>query len=187
MAKVSGGLNTSVDYHAFSFGMSFAFNLGSKRLRNPVYKVSDVSIPMTQENLPAILEQRWRKPGDEAFTDIPAYPKNNGLQGEGFVVMTNQTGSTTSSMSRYDMYNHSDANLVSGSFLRCNAINFSYRLADNLVKRMKVKQISVSGTASNLFVIADKKLRGQDPEIDGVGTTALPISKIFSLGLNVTF
>ncbi|SDL39074.1 TonB-linked outer membrane protein, SusC/RagA family [Pedobacter sp. ok626] len=187
MAKISGGLNTSVDYHAFSLGMSFAFKLGSKRLRNPVYKVSDVSIPMTQENLPAILEQRWRKPGDEAFTDIPAYPKNNGLQGEGFVVMTNQTGSTTSSMSRYDMYNHSDANLVSGSFLRCNAINFSYRLADNLVKRMKVKQISVSGTASNLFVIADKKLRGQDPEIDGVGTTALPISKIFSLGLNVTF
>ncbi|SMC57968.1 SusC/RagA family TonB-linked outer membrane protein [Pedobacter nyackensis] len=186
-AKISGGLNTSVDYSAFSLGMSFAFKLGSKRLRNPVYKASDVSIPMTQENLPAILEERWRKPGDEAFTDIPAFPKNNGLQGEGFVVMTNETGSTTSSMSRYDMYNHSDANLVSGSFLRCNAINFSYRLADNLVKRMKLKQVSVSGTASNLFVIADKKLRGQDPEIDGVGTTALPISKIFSLGLNVIF
>lgn len=182
-AKISGGLNTNVTYKAFSFGVNFSYKLGGVKLRNPVYSSSNVNIPMPEKNLPSIMAKRWRKPGDEAFTDIPSYPKAGSI-GPGGAIARLPNGST---MSRYVMYTNSDINLVSASFLRCNSVNFAYQLSTQLVKRLKVKQASVSASASNLFVIADKKLRGQDPEMDGIGTTALPISKMFNMGLNVTF
>ncbi|MDR6785390.1 TonB-linked SusC/RagA family outer membrane protein [Pedobacter africanus] len=182
-AKISGGLNTNVRYKAFSLGMNFNYKIGSVKFRNPVYSNASVHIPMPEKNVPAILAQRWRKPGDEVFTDIPSYPKNLLQTSDTYVGELN----TAERLSRYIMYNYSDINLVSGSYLRCNNIDFSYRLADKLVKSLRLKQVSVSASASNLFVIADKKLRGQDPEIDGAGSTALPISKMFGMALNVTF
>nr|WP_121273876.1 SusC/RagA family TonB-linked outer membrane protein [Pedobacter schmidteae] len=181
-AKISGGLNTNISYKAFSVGASFAFRLGSVKFRNPVYDPSSLNIPGPIENLPVILTERWRKPGDELHTDIPSFPRVDDRALGGYVYLTN-----TGNMSRYEMYNYSDINVVSGSFLRCNTLDLSYRFSDVLLKRIRLKQASVSGGISNLFTIADKKLRGQDPEIDGVGTTALPIAKIFTLGLNVTF
>ncbi|SMD05350.1 SusC/RagA family TonB-linked outer membrane protein [Pedobacter africanus] len=182
-AKISGGLNTNVSYKAFSLTMNFSYKIGSVKMKNPVYNSSDVYIPMPEANMPAILEQRWRKPGDEAFTNIPAFPKNTGISGGGYAI--SPSGNTN--MNRYEMYNYSDVNVVSGTFLRCNNLDFSYRIADGLTRRLKLKRASVSVSASNLFVLADKRLKGQDPEIEGVGTTALPITKIFTLGLNVTF
>lgn len=181
-AKINGGFNTNVSYKAFSVAASFAFRVGSVKFRNPVYSSSSLNIPGPEENLPDILTERWRKPGDELNTNIPSFPRVANTNLGGYVYLVN-----TLNMSRYELYNYSDANVVSGSFLRCNAIDLSYKLNDALVKRVKLKGVTVSGGISNLFVIADKKLRGQDPEIDGVGTTALPIPKAFNLGLNVTF
>jgi hypothetical protein len=181
-AKINGGFNTNVSYKAFSLGASFAFRLGSVKFRNPVYSASSLNMPGPEENLPAVVIERWRKTGDELHTDIPAYPRVASTTEGAYVYLQN-----TLNMSRYEMYNYSDVNLVSGSFLRCNTIDLSYRFSDGLTKRIRLKQASLSGGISNLFVIADKKLRGQDPEIEGVGTTALPIAKIFTLGLNVTF
>ncbi|WP_316835974.1 SusC/RagA family TonB-linked outer membrane protein [Pedobacter nutrimenti] len=180
--KISGGFSTNVGYKAFNLGMSFAFNLGSKRLRNSVYQALGLSNPMPDLNLPVSLEDRWRKPGDEAFTNIPAYPKDNDPVGSGFIYLPN-----FSNMSRYDMYNHSDINVVSGSFLRCTNLNFSYRIGDRVLKRIKLKGATITGAVSNLFVIADKNLRGEDPETMGAGTTALPITKALNLGLSITF
>ncbi|WP_316818298.1 SusC/RagA family TonB-linked outer membrane protein [Pedobacter nyackensis] len=181
-AKINGGLNTNISYKAFSVGASFAFRLGSVKFRNPVYDPTSLTMPGPAENLPVILAERWRKPGDELYTDIPAFPREQNRSLGGYVYLKNYT-----SMSRYEMYTYSDVNVVSGSFLRCNTVDLSYRFNEGLLKRIRLKQASVSGGISNLFTIADKKLRGQDPEIDGVGTTALPIPKIFTLGLNVTF
>jgi len=180
--KFNGGLSTYVSYKAFSLSASFSYKIGGKRLRNPVYKPNDVYIPLPEQNVPAIFEQRWRKPGDEAFTDIPAYPKSSDINGGGYIYLK-----SFANMSRYEIYTYSDANLVSGSMLRCNDIGLSYSIPSQVVKRLGVKSISVSGNVSNLFVVADKKLRGQDPEIDGAGTTALPMTKTFTMGLNVNF
>jgi TonB-linked SusC/RagA family outer membrane protein len=150
--KISGGLNTNVNYHAFSLGMNFTYQLGSVKLRNSVYSSTSLNTPTPEQNLPAIYEERWRKPGDEAFTDIPAFPKKTGFADGGYAKL--KVG--TDRMSRYEMYNYSDANLVSGSFLRCNNISLSYNLADKLVKRLKLATASVAASASNLFLIADK-------------------------------
>ncbi|MCX2453642.1 SusC/RagA family TonB-linked outer membrane protein [Pedobacter sp. PLR] len=177
---ISGGLTTSIRYKAFSMGVSFAFSLGSKRLLNAMYAGDNQFIPMPDQNMPAIFEQRWRKPGDEAFTNIPGFVSYVQADQQVEVSYANR-------YSRYYLYDHSDLNLVSGDFLRCRSMNLGYSLPAGWLKRARIKQMSVTATATNLFVIADKKLRGQDPETDGVGTTALPIVPAFNLGLSLSF
>lgn len=173
-----GGGFTSVRYKAFTVGLAFSFSLGSQRLLNPVYGSQEQLVPMPEQNMPAVLSGRWRKPGDETFTNIPGFLMDPN-QGKAFV--------GTIPFSRYYMYDHSDLNLVSGNFLRCRSMNLSYQLPDAWLKKAKIKTASISGTASNLFVIADKRLRGQDPEIEGVGRTALPIVPSYNLSVNLSF
>jgi TonB-linked SusC/RagA family outer membrane protein len=188
-AKINGGLNTNVSYKAFSLGMNFSYKLGGVKLKNPIYG-NTVNIPMPETNLPVAMAERWRKPGDENHTNIPSYPRPlpDSAPGNANVRLPAPSGQTIGDvMNRYLMYNYSDINLISASFLRCNNIDFSYRLPNNLVKRLRVKGISVSASAGNLFVIADKKWKGQDPEVDGAGVTALPISKMYNMSLNVNF
>lgn len=179
LPDIDGGLHTSFRYKAFSLGFSFAFSLGSTRLLNAVYAGENQYIPMPEQNMPAIFEQRWRKPGDEAFTNIPAFVTDRVNQ-QVDVAVSNRYG-------RYYLYDHSDLNLVSGDFLRCRAMNIGYSMPQSWLKKMKIKQMGITATVTNLFVIADKKLRGQDPEIDGVGTTALPIVPAYNLGVNLSF
>jgi TonB-linked SusC/RagA family outer membrane protein len=188
-AKINGGLHTNVSYRSISLSMNFSYKLGGVRLRNPIYG-NTVNIPMPETNLPVAMAERWRKPGDEAFTAIPSYPKPvpDASPGSSIVRLPAASGLTIGdSMNRYMMYNYSDANLISASYLRCNSIDLSYRLPNDLVKRLRVKGIMVSASAGNLFVIADKKWKGQDPEVDGAGVTALPISKLYNMSLNVNF
>lgn len=176
---VTGGLNTSFRYKAFSASFAFAFSLGSKRLLNPVFAGENQLIPMPEQNMPAIFEQRWRKPGDEAFTNVPGFVSNTNYQQVEL--------SYHERFSRYFLYDHSDLNVVSGNFLRCRSMDLGYSLPANWLKKMKIQGMTVSATVTNLFVIADKKLKGQDPEIDGVGTTALPIVPAYNLGVSLSF
>ena len=175
---VAGGIHSSVRYKAFTVGIAFAFSLGTKRLLNPVYGSEGQFIPMPEQNMPSILSKRWRKPGDEAFTNIPGFVTEYTLQ---------QTDFGSGTFNRYYMYDHSDLNLVSGNFLRCQSLNLSYQLPDAWLKRAKIKGASIAGTAGNLFFIADKKLKGQDPEIEGVGRTALPIAPAYHLSISLSF
>ena len=175
---VMGGGYTSVRYKALTVGFSFSFSLGTKKLLNPLYGSMEQLVPMPEQNMPSLVSKRWRKPGDEAFTNIPGFVMNS---------LDGQTKAGIDTYSRYFMYDHSDLNVVSGDFLRCRSMNISYQLPDTWLKRARIKSASISGTASNLFVIADKRLRGQDPEIEGVGRTALPIVPSYNLSLNLSF
>ena len=79
-----------------------------------------------------------------------------------------------------------------GSFLRLSNINLSYNVP---VKNLKfIKRLSVSASASNLFVWT--KYRGFDPEVSSYGSNVMrmgvdngsfPISRTFSFGMNASF
>lgn len=82
-----------------------------------------------------------------------------------------------------EMYNYSDARVVNASFLRCNGLSLSYTLPGNLVKKMYLKNLSFSASVSNPFIIVSKGFKGMDPE---VATGSQPISRTFSLGINIS-
>ena len=52
------------------------------------------------------------------------------------------------------------------------------------MKRIALKGASISGSMSNPFIIVSKDYKGVDPE---VATGGQPLSRIYSIRLNVTF
>ena len=59
-----------------------------------------------------------------------------------------------------------------------------------IVGGRKLGNVSLKFQAQNLFVLADKRLQGYDPETINYTTTSygsLPLARTFTLGLNINF
>jgi hypothetical protein len=144
------------------------------------------SLPSAYANMPKEFVNRWKKPGDEKTTNIPSIPSliynpttNNFEQPYSFV--PDEQGYEYT----YDMYNYSDARVVSASFLRCNNISLTYNLPNKLLQHISgLKNISLTASVSNPFIIVSKDFKGMDPE---VATGSQPIPRVYSTILNISF
>jgi len=106
---------------------------------------------------------RWRKTGDEAFTNIPSliYPVSN---------------------ARENFYRFSSELVEKGDHLRLQYVNIDYRFPAGLVKYLKLKSLSVFVNASNLGIIYRANKLGLDPDLNNTANP-LPPGKTFSFGL----
>lgn len=176
--NLTGGFNTNLSYRNVSLTADFAYGLGAYRLRNPLYKGENMQhVPSTDQNMPVILIDRWRKPGDEQFTNIPALVDFRQGQHVRF---------GSENMSRYQMYDASDILLSKANFLKCTSLGLAYKVPAKWSKRMRLSGASLGLQVSNVFRITSKEWAGQDPEIGGVGTTALPQVPMYSFSFNVS-
>ena len=172
----TGGLNLNIRYRSFTLGTSFSLLLGGHtRLKSPYSDMtSGQYMPVPEANLNSDLVKRWKKPGDEAHTNIP-----------GFVVANIDRTITLPTGSSYELltaYANSDALLVKRSFLRCRGLNLSWRLNNDMAKRMGLNNLTVNMSVNNLFVIASKRFDGYDPELQD---SVMP--KNYSIGINIGF
>lgn len=171
-AKFNGGLGTNFRYKNFTFNSSFNVSLGAHKFLAPLYKDNYNSAAYPTQNLPSALINRWRKPGDEAFTQIPSLPTANMTR----VII----GGTTNSA--YELYDLSTARVVNADYLRCRNIALGYQLPAKSLTKLHVRAMRFQASVSNPFYIASEKLDGIDPEVDG---NSLPIPRIYSLTLSV--
>ena len=170
-----GGVSMSWRYKSLSISTSFNLQIGGKKFLYHVFSEDIVtSTPSAYVNLPKEMVKRWRKPGDELHTDIPA------LLSSSLTWVMLPTGTTEYSPR---VYNYSDARVVNASFLRCNSLSLSYTLPEKWVKRMFLKNLSLSASMSNPFKIVSKGFKGMDPE---VATGAQPLSHTYSFGINIS-
>lgn len=94
----------------------------------------------------------------------------------------------------------SDVYVEDGSYLRLRNVQLGYTLSPELSKKLAMTKVRVYVSAQNLFTIT--KYSGLDPEIgqvadpdngnrsvsaSGIDVGTYPLSKYFTLGLNVTF
>ncbi len=73
-----------------------------------------------------------------------------------------------------------------GSYLRIKNVTFGYTLPASLLSRYKVQRIRIYASAQNLFTFT--KYSGFDPEVpyNGVDYNVYPVTRVLSLGLNIT-
>ena len=179
----TGGVSTAFRYKNLTLSASFNVALGGKRR---LYNMFDGSyLPSAYSNLPKEFVNRWRKPGDEKHTNIPGIQRGMYDPGSGqyiapYVWMPNKEGY----QEIYEMYNYSDVRIVNGSFLRCNNISLSYNVPEQFLKYIKVKNLSVTGSVRNPFIIVSNEFKGMDPE---VATGNQPVPRVYSMALNVSF
>ncbi|MBV7531028.1 SusC/RagA family TonB-linked outer membrane protein [Chitinophaga sp. sic0106] len=171
---MNGSFSVSGRYKQLSLHATLAYGFGSHKRLDPLFlnKTND-GVPPPFGNANSVLLNRWRKPGDEAITNIPA-----------LVDQTVANANAALSDNVYAAYTKSDIRVVRNDFIRCPSVNLNYAFPLSVVKRLGVNGLNGGVFVSNVFTIASKALNGQDPETDGVGTSALPIARQY--GLNLT-
>jgi TonB-linked SusC/RagA family outer membrane protein len=201
LPKIYGGVNTSIRFRNLALAASFNLQLGYKLRLNPMMKAGtngQYQAPGADKNASQFLVNRWQKPGDENYTDIPAiYAYDEGVStyfsDPSIATSVNpNNGAIGTIWYRYSMYNYSDLRVVNGSHLRCNNIVLTYSFTKQQLARLKViNQLTIAGNVTNPFLIASGKLHGQDPEIlssDANNVTPnMPRMKTASFSINVGF
>jgi TonB-dependent starch-binding outer membrane protein SusC len=111
-------------------------------------------------------EKRWKSPGDELWTNVPAfiYPAPIGVDLNG----------------RDRIYNYSEINALKGGNIRVQYINVNYRLGEG---RNRLFKMEVYGNIANLGIIWRANKAGVDPDYP----SSIPPSKTFTVGLRIKY
>ena len=173
----SGGFTNTFSYKGLSLNINTIFNLGHVMRRdvNTFYSGRMVHSARTfvRGNVHAEFADRWREPGDESVTDIPAYNANPGA----------------SDPRDIDYYLYSDRNVVSASYIKIRDINLSYVLPALLVEKINLQQVTLRAQVSNLMLWKANN-DNIDPEFHSAssGQRTLPLNQgAMTVGLNVKF
>lgn len=184
---VTAGFNTSFRYKTLSLSTNFYMALGAHKILTPLYPLNMVrSVPSEYNNLPKELVNRWRKPGDHLFTNIPSLPQatvgNSITIPSGALTFGDQ--SQAANESPYTIYNFSTARVVDASYLRIGNINISYTLPEKISNRFFSKATTVGYSMGNVYTFVSKDFKGLDPE---VASGSQPRARTHSFTISVTF
>jgi TonB-linked SusC/RagA family outer membrane protein len=180
-AHTSGGINLSLRYKNFRLRTSLTYSLGGvKRLPKFSYAIADILDPSA--NASRELLNRWKEPGDEAFTNIPAiYNSDTYSRGSQYY----KPYITRSSISGRSLYDLSDIRVASTDNIRMNSATLSYLFHDRWTKALHVSDVMLSFQVANLFLVAHEEWHGMDPEQSDTANASLP--ETFTLNLNINF
>ncbi len=179
--KWSGGFSNTFRYKQFSLSANIVYNLGYV-MRKPAENnftgefAHHTGSTGTGGNVSVEIFNRWKKPGDEDITTIPAY-------------ITNRTENSRRDINYYNM---GDINVFSASFIKLRDITLSYSLPKSLLSRINIDEIILRAQVSNIMLWKANK-HGLDPEFTGSdrydnSIITIPVNQnTLTLGLRVAF
>lgn len=202
---MSGSFSTRLRWKRLYFTASFNYSLGAKTRLFGMYSAGGTADGATiatageirpELNLSRDYLYRWLNPGDEAYTNIPAiiahghssYFKYSNHWSTGGGSNEGEADNIQILADNYwDMYDYSDARVVSADYLNLATINLSYEIPEQWVARFGLSRLEIHAAGNNLHTWCDKKLKGQTPTQGGFTTIQLSNRPSYSFGLNVTF
>lgn len=161
-----GGLLNTFNVYGVEISANLQFNYGNK-VFNDSRRYVDSDGAYIDYNFMSLDNglgwSRWRQPGDNA-THPRARLGGNRLSNE--------------VTSRY---------LEDGSYLRIKNITVSYPLPANVLRKMHLQSFRIFLSGDNLYTFT--KFSGMDPEVGvkGLFSYNYPVSRVFSLGIDVKF
>ncbi|NQX39037.1 TonB-linked outer membrane protein, SusC/RagA family [Pedobacter steynii] len=172
---VTGSLSNTFSYKGFNLSANMIVSLGGvmRKSVNTYYsgKLGGTSGSFSGGNISEYFLDRWKKPGDEAFTNIPSYEPSASLN---------------TSRRSVNYYTFADVNVVNASYIKIRDISLSYALDTKLLQFLKIQRASVFASASNFLVWA-ANAEGTDPELPGLSSGTMPVKHTYSLGINFSF
>lgn len=169
-APYFGGLTHTINYKSFSLSARATYRLGYKFLIQnvntsfyPIYGSTQGLIPNNKA-----LVNRWRKPGDEAFTNIPGFTDANSYS--------------------LDRYVNSDVNLRDAGNIKLQQVTLGYAIPQTMLKRTPfIKGINIGLTVSNLGLLWVANKEGIDPDYQMTGVYVnMPPSRSYVFNLNLS-
>lgn len=143
--KVNGGISNTFTYKQFTLTLSMVYSLGGVMRRDVNQYYTDL---LGASNYSADFVNRWKKPGDEQFTNIPSYTPD---------IDYNYTTRNT------NFYTQADINVVSASYLKLRDATLNYSLPSSVLSWLKVQGAGVRVQVNNVMLWKNNKY-GIDPE-----------------------
>lgn len=167
--KVNGGLSNTFRYKTFTLSANLVYNFGAVMRRQVERNFSGrLTVgSFSDGNRMAEFANRWKKAGDEAYTNVPSYVSSQGL---------------SYSRRNIDYYVNADINVISASYVKLRDITLSYDLSSALLGHLSVQKVNLFVQTGNLMVWKANKA-GIDPEYPASARA----NQVYSLGLNVSF
>lgn len=182
----NGALLNFVRYKNFNLSSSIIFNMGHYGRRDALQHLSGGRLTPTRlsfsqgypsfqsGNVNAEILDRWKKPGDELITDVPAY------------ITTNTSRRNTA------YYVFGSNNVYNASYIKMRDITLSYSLPKSVLKIIKMDDVRLRVQVANLMLWKANKF-GLDPEyqITDINYTMerrLPVGQgAVTIGVNIKF
>ena len=172
LPNIAGGFSNSFSYKNWDLNVLITGSGGNVVRLNPsldnFYSGTNV---FTKSSI-----NRWVLPGDENITNIPKV----------IDVRDNNIYNTSDLSRAYNAYNYSDVRVADGDFVRMKSISVGYSFNKTVLDKLSLSHMKLKLQGTNLFLLySDDKLNGQDPEFYGTGGVALPITRQFTMSLNI--
>ncbi|MGE7775256.1 TonB-dependent receptor plug domain-containing protein [Chitinophaga sp. NPDC101104] len=160
----TGGFIQEWDYRGFFARATLLLNFGHVMREY-------IPVPSREFDNSALIRDRWRKPGDEAFTDVPA-------------MSANADGGTV----RRLLAQFSSNSIMPGDNIRLQEVQIGWQGAPGkLFRNYRIKDVMVSLQVMNLAVWTRNRL-GVDPEtVANTGQIGLPRPRQYSMSVNLKF
>jgi TonB-linked SusC/RagA family outer membrane protein len=174
-ANKAFSLQNTFQYKNWSFGF-FITASGGNKVRLPALYGPIAFTDLTMYSRDFV--NRWTLAGDENFTSVPVIPDSRLVQEH-----------TDDEIRRaYNAYNFSDKRVADGAYVRLRTVNLSYMVPKAVLSRFYVKNMTINAMVQNPWLIyADDDLNGVDPEFYSSGGVAQPITRQYTLSLNLGF
>lgn len=181
---VSGGFDTHLTFKKrLSLSVGFTYNIGGVKRLPSVYDNKNKAFDPVA-NVSTNLNDRWRKPGDEKYTDIPVLYNDRIADEFGYKGLRNMSDESQEFAYCTYLYDNSSVCVAKASYLRLRLIGLSYMMPEKLLNKVGISSMALRFQASNLHVWANKKWQGLDPETSEAN---IPILPSYSFGINVSF
>lgn len=169
--KSYGGMTNTFRYKNWNLSFGLVYRIGSViRLDDQFHANYD-----DYSAFPKELKNRWMMPGDEKITNIPA-------------ILDGRTNARIAGRQTYQMYNKSTERVAKGDFIRLKDLTIGYLLPKSVLAKSGINSANISFQATNLWLIySDKKLNGIDPEFFLSGGVSSPVSRMYTMTVNLTF
>ncbi|RZK67620.1 MAG: TonB-dependent receptor, partial [Pedobacter sp.] len=165
-----GGFINTFSYKGWTLMARATYNLGHKfliqNISQGLYPTSGGYSGIIGNN--AAIVNRWRNPGDEAFTNVPGLSNVN-----------------VNSITRYI---NSDLNVRDAGQVRLQQISLTYALPNSMLKTVPfIKGVNLGATVSNLGLIWVANKEGIDPDYQMTSMfNNLPPTRNYVFNLNLT-
>ncbi|AZB25261.1 MULTISPECIES: SusC/RagA family TonB-linked outer membrane protein [Flavobacteriales] len=160
---VYGSFTNTFVYKQLSLDVGITYKLGYY-FRKPSINYTSL---FREWNGHSDYEQRWQKPGDEAFTNVPSN-----------LYQTNSN--------RDAFYAGSAALIEKGDHVRLQYINLAYEISKRQWQSLPLKSLQLYANVSNLGILWQESKSGIDPDFN-LGNNTLKPPMTFTLGLKAKF
>lgn len=166
LGTVFGGLNNNFSYKGFELTAFFTYEYGGIGGDGQYSFLRENGTRLTLNALREVNDRSWKTPGQ--VTDIP---RN----------LTTNAGNETRGSSR----NSGTAALLKYDFIRLAQLTLAYSFKPSLVSRIGLSRARIYMQGVNLWTYTDYP--GYDPEFTGAGTGQVPLTKSYTLGVQIGF